>query len=46
MAYRQFTGWCWGWLGKHVRVTLPSCAVCKIRDQFPSSSYTGFKYPK
>ena len=47
MAYRQLTGWCWGWLGRRTRVTLPSCAVNKIRTKFPSSdgNYTGFKYP-
>ena len=28
---RQFTRWCWGWLGRRVNVILPSCAVCKIR---------------
>ena len=46
MAYRQLTGWCWGWLGKNVRVVLPSCAVSKIREIFPSSAYAGFKYPQ
>ena len=46
IAYRQLTWWCWGWLGKQVRVCLPSCAVEKIRDAFPSDQYTGFKYPK
>ena len=47
MAYRQLTGWCWGWLGRRMRVTLPSCAVNKIRTKFPVSdgNYTGFKYP-
>ena len=44
-AYRQLTGWCWGWLGKKVRVVLPSCAVTKIWNSFPSDSYTEFKYP-
>ena len=38
MAYQQMTSWCWGWLGKKVRVVLPSCAVAKIRETFPSSS--------
>ena len=28
--YRQLTGWCSVWLGKNVRVVLPSCAVSKI----------------
>ena len=32
-----------GW-GK-VRVQLPSCTVAKIRNTFPSKTYTGFKYP-
>ena len=27
----------------NVRVTLPACAVKKIRDKFPSSGYKGFK---
>ena len=26
-------------------VVLPSCAVNRIRSKFPSSGYTGFKYP-
>ena len=33
-----------GWLGRDIRVVLPSCAVKKIRDKFPSSSYADFKY--
>ena len=37
MTYWQLTGWCWGWLGRTMRVTLPSCAVNKIRTKFPSS---------
>ena len=41
MAYRQLTSWCWGWLGKNVRVVLPSCAVTAIRTKFPSASYAG-----
>ena len=44
-SYRQLTRWCWGWLGKDIRVVLPSCAVVKIREKFPSESYGGFKYP-
>ena len=27
IAYRQLARWCWGYLGKEVRVVLPSCAV-------------------
>lgn len=34
-----------GWLGRRVRVVLPSCAVNKIRTTFPSATYAGFKYP-
>ena len=45
IAYRQLTTWCWGYLGKHRRVVLPSCAVNKIREAFPSDGYIGFKYP-
>ena len=45
IAYQQLVGWCWGWLGKRVRVVLPSCAVNKIRTTFPSVNYAGFKYP-
>ena len=47
MTYWQLTGWCWGWLGRTMRVTLPSCAVNKIRTKFLSSdgNYTGFNYP-
>jgi hypothetical protein len=45
IAYRQLQRWCWGFLGRSVRVVLPSCAVCRIRDTFPSADgYTGFRY--
>ena len=42
IAYRQLTTWCWGYLGKHQRVVLPSCAVNKIREAFPSDGYNKF----
>ncbi|KAL3854917.1 hypothetical protein ACJMK2_014152 [Sinanodonta woodiana] len=45
VAYRQFVRWCWGFMGKEVRVPLPACAVNKIRQAFPSDTYTGFKWP-
>ncbi|KAL9961214.1 hypothetical protein ACROYT_G030117 [Oculina patagonica] len=48
IAYRQLVRWCWGYLGKNVRVALPSCAVNKIRDTFPAdfgNAYTGLKPP-
>ncbi|XP_033643726.1 uncharacterized protein LOC117303617 [Asterias rubens] len=35
-AYRQLTHWCWGHLGRMVRVPLPACAVQRIRETFPS----------
>ncbi|KAK3744182.1 hypothetical protein QZH41_020569, partial [Actinostola sp. cb2023] len=45
-AYRQLVRFCWGYLGREIRVTLPSCAVIKIINQFPSANqnYTGFRY--
>lgn len=35
IAYRQLTRWCWGVLGKEIRVVLPACAVSCIRAHFP-----------
>ena len=45
VSYQQLARWCWGYLGRDVRVVLPSCAVSKIRETFPSddSVYIGFK---
>ncbi|XP_072166822.1 uncharacterized protein [Diadema setosum] len=34
MAYRQLAWWCWEYLGRQVRVPLPSCAVNLIRNTF------------
>lgn len=34
-AYRQLVRWCWGIVGKEIRVVLPSCAVSCIRAHFP-----------
>ena len=34
-----------GWLGKDVRIVLPSCVVTKIREIFSSNPYKGFQYP-
>lgn len=44
-AYRQFTWWTHGYLGKKVRRVIPACAVTAIRTEFPDSNgvYTGFK---
>ena len=35
VAYRQFVRWCWGVLGRDIRVVLPSSAVSCIRAHFP-----------
>ncbi|XP_068684488.1 uncharacterized protein [Montipora foliosa] len=51
VAYRQLVRWCWGVLGKEIRVPLPSCAVNCIRAHFqePRRSeddmvFSGFRY--
>ncbi|XP_071146193.1 P2X purinoceptor 7-like [Mytilus edulis] len=44
MAYRRFVQWIWHRLGRHNRKILPACVVKKIRDTFPSETYSGFKY--
>ena len=50
IAYRQFARWCWGFLGRQVRVVLPSCAVSCIRAPFPPPGleedfvFEGFHY--
>ena len=51
VAYRQLARWCWGCLGKEVRVPLPSCAVSCIRAHFAPPGpeeefqFEGFHYP-
>ena len=50
VAYRQFIRWCWGILGKEIRVVLPACAVMCIRNFFPPLGqeedfvFEGFRY--
>ena len=45
-AYRQFVRWCWQFLGKDIRVPLPSCVYKAIRIAFPTPenppNYVGF----
>nr|XP_055035662.1 P2X purinoceptor 7-like [Misgurnus anguillicaudatus] len=47
LAYRSFVSWCWGYLGRHVRVVIPSCVVLRIRQEFPdlAGHYVGFQPP-
>ncbi|KAJ8307963.1 hypothetical protein KUTeg_014482 [Tegillarca granosa] len=45
IAYRRFSRWIWHILGRKNRRILPACVVMKIREQFPSEEYCGFKYP-
>lgn len=50
-AYRQLVRWCWGVVGKDIRVVLPSCAVSCIRAHFPPPGdeddfeFVGFHFP-
>ena len=50
IAYRQLARWCWGILGKEIRVVLPSCAVMCIRSFYPPPgpekefAFEGFRY--
>ncbi|XP_031176377.1 P2X purinoceptor 7-like [Sander lucioperca] len=43
LAYRSFVSWCWGFLGRRVRVVIPSCVVLRIRTEYADSTYTGFR---
>ncbi|KAI2645893.1 P2X purinoceptor 7 [Labeo rohita] len=45
LSYRSFVSWCWGYLGRHVRVVIPSYVVARIRQEYPDSAgqYVGFQ---
>ncbi|XP_073488997.1 P2X purinoceptor 7-like [Aquarana catesbeiana] len=45
-AYKSFTAWIHGYLGKGNRRPIPSCAVHAVRTAFPDpdGEYVGFKY--
>ena len=45
LAYKNFTEWVYGRLGKGVRKVIPSCAVNLIRKTFPEGDgqYSGFQ---
>ncbi|XP_068180794.1 P2X purinoceptor 7-like [Antennarius striatus] len=45
LAYRTFAGWCWGYLGRRIRVIIPACVVLCIRRKFPEDEvhYAGFR---
>jgi hypothetical protein len=47
MKFHNFNLLLHRYLGKKVRVVLPSCAVKTIREKFPSENglYTGFNPP-
>ena len=50
VAYRQFVRWCWGVIGRDIRVVMPSCAVSCIRAHFPPPGdeddfvFVGFRF--
>ncbi|XP_037613535.1 P2X purinoceptor 7-like [Sebastes umbrosus] len=37
LAYRSFVSWCWGFLGRRIRVVIPACVVLRIRREFPDA---------
>ncbi|XP_041455738.1 uncharacterized protein LOC121432115 [Lytechinus variegatus] len=38
VAYRQFVRWCWGILGKDIRVQLPACVQAIIKNTYPDGN--------
>ncbi|XP_033969650.1 P2X purinoceptor 7-like [Trematomus bernacchii] len=45
LAYRSFVSWCWGFLGRKIRVVIPACVVLRIHREFPDpqNNYVGFR---
>ncbi|KAL2079799.1 hypothetical protein ACEWY4_025543 [Coilia grayii] len=45
LSYRSFVSWCWGFLGRKIRVVNPACVVLRIHSEFPDEEghYEGFK---
>ncbi|KAG9464749.1 hypothetical protein GDO78_019442 [Eleutherodactylus coqui] len=45
-AYRSYTAWIHGFLGKHNRIPIPACAIKSIRTAYPDpqGNYTGFQF--
>ncbi|XP_077530933.1 uncharacterized protein LOC144142981 [Haemaphysalis longicornis] len=43
-AYHLFTRWCWSFLGTGNRMVLRACVTARIRKEFPSAFYDGFKH--
>ena len=41
-AHHQLVRLCWGYLGGDICVPLPSCAVLRIREEYPLEDYGGF----
>ena len=43
--YRQYISWIFGWLGKDVRMMIPSCDVNTVRNTFPAhdNAYVPYK---
>lgn len=42
-AYRHFTAWAHGHLGKFNRRVAPSCVVKRLRELYPSPQYAGYR---
>lgn len=45
LAYRTFVSWCWGFIGRRIRVVIPACVVLRICREFPDPQnvFVGFR---